>query len=106
MGVQILARTRTRRSKRRPNAPIVTKGVCMKTIDIMAQLLEKNNIPVLEGATKKNGSSVSDNKERCHALVVGSSDTSTFIIDLGASRHMESFKEFFTSINLDSGPTV
>ena len=39
------------------------KSACMKkTIDMMAQLLEKNNIPVPEGARKKDGSSGSDNK--------------------------------------------
>ena len=77
-----------------------------KTIDMMVQLLEKNNIPLPEGIRKKDGGSGSDNKERCHALVVGSSDSSTFIIDLGASRNMASVKYFFASMYLDSGPTV
>ena len=45
-----------------------------KTIDMMAQLLERNNIPVLDDARKKDGSSGSDNKEKCHALVAGSLD--------------------------------
>ena len=46
---------------------------CMKkTIDMMAQLLGKNNIPVPEGARKKDVNLGSDNKERCHALVAGS----------------------------------
>ena len=42
-----------------------------KTIDMMAQLLEKNNIPLPEGTRKKDGGSGSDNKERFHALVDG-----------------------------------
>ena len=50
-------------------------------IDMMARLLEKNNILVPDGARKKDGSSGSDNKEKCHALVAGSSDPSTLIID-------------------------
>ena len=66
-----------------------------KTIDMMAQLLEKNNIPVPEGTRKKDGGSVSDNKERFHALVVGSSKSSSFIIDSGASRNMDSIKYLF-----------
>ena len=77
-----------------------------KTIDMMVQLLEKNNIPALEGVRKKDGSSRYDKKERCHALVVGSLESSTFIIDSRTSRHMASIKEFFTSMYLDSGPTI
>ena len=68
--------------------------------------MEKNNIPLSEGARKKDGSSGSDNKERCHALFVGSSYSSTFIIDSGESRHMESLIYFFTSMYSDSGPPV
>ena len=77
-----------------------------KTIDMMVQLLEKNNILVLEGVRKKDGGSGSNNKERCHTLVVGSSDSSTFIIDSGASRHMAYVRYFFTSMYSDSGPNV
>ena len=51
------------------------------TIDMMAQLLEKNNVPLPKGARKKDGHSSSNNKERCHAFVVGSSYSSSFIID-------------------------
>ena len=61
-----------------------------KMIDMMAQLLDKNNIPGPEGTRKKDGGSGSDNKERCHALVVGSSKPSISIIDSRASRHMDS----------------
>ena len=43
-----------------------------KTIDMMAQLLEKNNILVSHKARKKDGSSGSVNKEKCHALIAGS----------------------------------
>ena len=77
-----------------------------KAIDMMAQLLEKNNIPVPEGARKKDVSSGYDNKERFHALVVGSSDSSTFIIDSGASSHMASVRDFFTSMYSDGGLAV
>ena len=61
-----------------------------KTIYMMVQLLEKNNIPLPDGEKKKDGGSNSENKERCHALVVGYSRYSSFIIDSGASRHMDS----------------
>ena len=61
----------------------------MNTIDTMAQLLVRNNIPVLDSARKKDGnSSSSESKEKCHALVEGASNSSSFVIDLGSSRHM------------------
>ena len=72
----------------------------------MAQLLEKNNIPVLDGARKKDGKSSSYNKEKCHALVVGTSNSSYFIIDLGASRHMVATRELFSSMHLNVGLAV
>ena len=77
-----------------------------KTIDIMVQLLDKNNIPVQEGARKKDGSSRHVNKERCHALVSGSSYSSSLIIDLGESSHMDSVKYFFTTMYSESGPNA
>ena len=78
-----------------------------KTIDTMAQLLEKNNIPVPDSARKKDGnSSSSEGKDKCHALMVGTSNNSSFIIDSGASRHMVSRTEFFSSMSLNAGPGV
>ena len=73
---------------------------------MMAQLLDKNNIPISEDARKKDGGLGSDNKERCHALVVGSSYSSFFTIDLGASSHMDDIKYFFSSMYSDSGPSI
>ena len=52
-----------------------------KTIDIMVQLLEKNNIPLPDDARKKDGGSNSEDKERFHALVAGYSGSPSFIID-------------------------
>ena len=77
-----------------------------KTIDMMEKLLENNNVPLPKSERKKDGGSGSNNKDRCHALVAGSSDSSSFIIDLGASRHMASIKYFFTSVYYGSGPTI
>ena len=54
-----------------------------KTIDQMELLLEKNNIPVPDNARKKDGTSSSDGKEKCHALAEGTSNSSYFIIDSG-----------------------
>ena len=78
-----------------------------KTIDTMAQLLEKNNILVLDSARKKDGnSSSSEGKEKCHVLVVDTSNSSSFIIDLGASKHMVSMRELFSSMSSNGGPAV
>ena len=81
---------------------------CMKkNIDTMAQLLEKNNIPVPDSARKKDdNSSSSKGKEKCHALVEGTSNSSSFIIDSGASRNMVSRREFFSSMILNVDPAV
>ena len=65
---------------------------CMKkTIDTMAHLLEKNNIPVPDSARRKDGNSnSSETKEKFHELVAATYNSSSFIIDLGASKNMVS----------------
>ena len=40
-----------------------------KTINMMVQLLDKNNIPLPDGVKKKDGDLNYENKERYHALV-------------------------------------
>ena len=72
----------------------------------MAQLLDKNNFLVPDGARKKYVTSSLDNKEKCHALVVGTYNSSILIIDSGDSRHMVSTRELFSSMHSNAGPTV
>ena len=73
----------------------------------MVQQLEKNNIPVPDNTRKKDDtSSLNDNKEKCHDLVEGSSNSSYFIIYLGYSRNMVSIIEFSSSIHLNAGLAV
>ena len=73
----------------------------------MAQLLEKNNIPFPNIARKKDGnSSSSEGKEKCHALVACTSNSSSFIIYSGALRHMVYWREFFSSMSSNVGPTI
>ena len=77
------------------------------TIDTMAQLLEKNNIPVPDSARKKHGNSSSnESKEKCHALMAGTSKYSSFVIDLGDSRNMVAKKYLFSSMSLNVGQPV
>ena len=77
-----------------------------KTIDQMVQLLEKNNIPVPNSARKKDGTSTSEGKEKCHDLVVGTYNYSSFIISSGASRHMVATRELLSYMQLNVGLAV
>ena len=80
---------------------------CMKKqIDMLTQLLEKNNISLLGCTKKREGGSNSDDKERAHALVAITSRSSTFIIDSGASRHLVSTRETFSSLDDSKGPKI
>jgi hypothetical protein len=77
-----------------------------KTIDQLTQALEKSNIPLPESARRKDGGSNSDDKERVHALMASTSQSSSFIIDSGASRHMVSASKYFTSLDSSSGLNI
>ena len=80
---------------------------CMKNkIDIVTQLLEKNNISLLDFSKKREGGSNSEDRERVHALVAGTSISPSFIIDSGDSRHMVSKKEALSSIDMSKGPPI
>ena len=49
-----------------------TQISCMNnTIDLMAHLLEKNTIPLPEGARRKEVGLIFEEKEKWHALMVG-----------------------------------
>ena len=59
---------------------------CMqKKIDMLTQILEKNNISLPDCSKKREGGSNSEDRERVHALVAGTSSSLSFIIDSGAS---------------------
>ena len=45
-------------------------------------------------------------KERVHSLVTGTSSSPSFIIDSGASRHIVSTKETFSSLDMSKGPPI
>ena len=77
-----------------------------KTTDMMVQLLDKKNIPLPEGSRKKEGGSISNNKETCHDLVDGYLSSSSFIIDSGASRNMASMHDSFSSLHPYNGPPI
>ena len=76
-----------------------------KQIVMLTQLLEKN-ISLPEGSNKKESASNFEDKERVHALVASTVRYSSFIIDFGASRHMVSTREAFSSLDDLNGPKI
>ena len=51
-----------------------------KQIDMLTQLLEKNGISLPDSSKKREGGSNSEDRERVHALVAGTSSSPSFII--------------------------
>ena len=77
-----------------------------KQIDMLTQILVKNNISLLDCSKKREGGSNSEDRERVHALVAGTSSSPSFIIDSGASRHMVLTKVAFSSLDMLKGPPL
>ena len=78
---------------------------CMKNqIDVLTQVLEKNNISLPGCSKKREGGSNSEENERVHALVAVTSSSPSFIIDSRASRHMVSTRETFFALDNSKGP--
>jgi hypothetical protein len=77
---------------------------CMKkTIDQMAHTLQQNNLGghIPENARKKDVEKPPDDRGKGrdgHDLVVVSSSSTTWILDSGASNHMASSQDSFTSL--------
>ena len=55
-----------------------------KKIDMLTQILEKNNISLPDCLKKREGGSNSEDRERVHALVAGTSSSPSFIVESGA----------------------
>ena len=55
---------------------------------------------------KREGGSNSEDRERVHALDAGTSSSPSFIIESGASRHMVSTKETFSSLDMSKVPPI
>ena len=68
------------------------KGCMNKTIDQMSRLLEQHNITLPKGARKDDSRDKTEYHERWHALKVGFSKSHAFLINLGASNHIVTFK--------------
>ena len=80
---------------------------CTKNkIDMFTQLFDKNNISLPVWSKKREGGLNSEERERVHALVAGTSSSAFFIIESGASRHMVSTKEALSSLDMLKGPPI
>ena len=62
--------------------------------------------PLLIAQRKGKEDQLSEDRERFHALVASTASSLSFIIDSGASRHMVSTKEAFTSLVMSKGPPI
>jgi hypothetical protein len=73
-----------------------------KKIDLMTQILQKNNLGdrIPEGAKKKNPEDQNSKKgNSSHALIAINSSLNDWIIDSGVSHHMASTKAFYSSLD-------
>ena len=77
-----------------------------KQIDMLTQILQKNNISLPDCSNKREGGSNSEDRERIHALVAGTSSSPSFIIEFGAYRHMVSTKEASSSLDMLKVPPI
>ena len=78
----------------------------MKHIDMLTQVPEKKNIYLHGGASKKDGGSSFEDKEKVHALGARTIRYLSFIIDFRDSRHMISIKESFSSLDYSKGENI
>jgi hypothetical protein len=79
-----------------------------KQIGLMAQTLQHNNLGnfIPEGVKKHKGEDHASNKGNHHALVSFNSSSDSWIIYSGASHHMASKEEFFSSLSPCSRPPI
>ena len=75
-----------------------------KKIDELTSIMKKHNVR-LPNSYKEKGSS-SDSKGKGQALMENSNSSKKWILDLGASYHMGSSKEDFSSLNQSKVPHI
>jgi hypothetical protein len=80
-----------------------------KQIDLMSQILQKNNLGdfIPEGAKNKKLEDLNSKKDNSsHALIAINSSPDAWIIDLGASHHMDTSKAIYYSLDACKGPPI
>jgi hypothetical protein len=86
------------------------KSTCMqKQLDMMSQILQKNNRGdcILEGAKKKKPKDLNSKKgNSSHALIAINSSLDAWIVDLGASHHMDASEAVYSSLDAFKIPPI
>ena len=79
-----------------------------KQVDEMALLLKKHNIFVPASARKDDSKEEEDEEyqRKGHALKACCTSTHVFLIDSGASNHMATSRESFSSFQSFDGPSI
>jgi hypothetical protein len=78
-------------------------------IDLMSQILQQNNLGdrISEGAEKKKLEDMNSKKgNSSHALIAINSSLDVWIIDSGASHHMDASEVVYSSLNACKGPLI
>jgi hypothetical protein len=73
-----------------------------KQIDLMSQILHQNNLGdrIHEGAKKKKLEDLNSKKgNSSHALIAMNSSPNAWIVDSGASHHMDASEEVYSSLD-------
>jgi hypothetical protein len=80
-----------------------SESACMKKkIDLMSQILQQNNLGdhIPKGEKKKKPEDLNSKKENSsHALIAINSSPDAWIIDSGASHHMDASKALYSSLD-------
>ena len=76
-----------------------------KKLDEISTLLKQHNIAPLREKSPDEEAPAED-AERCHALKASLSPSLAYIIDSGASNHMVSSKESFSTLSLSKGHSI
>ena len=80
---------------------------CMKnSINQLKKILEKNNISLPQGEDMSEYGEKTKEYERFHALKEGFTQSKAYLIYSGASNHMVSSKESFTSLDIFGQPSI
>jgi hypothetical protein len=80
-----------------------------KKIDLMSQILQKNNLGyhIPEGANKKMPEDLNSKKgNSSHALIANNSSLDAWIVDSGASHHMDASKAVYSYLDACKGPPI
>ena len=77
-----------------------------KHIDQLSALLKQNSISLPQRAKNPDDEPQIEDDERCHALKDRIIQSKEELIDSGASNHMVSSKESFSTVTLLGGPSI